>query len=511
MTRKAFKFEVNLPSFAQEPKPTPKGPQVNPDTGLTRAEELVLEEYLARQPYDALACLFPLQRAFVDDPNDRKSLLCSRRSGKTYTCLQDLVDTALKTPNSVCVYIGLDRKSAKKIFWSEIVKLFEAEKRLKSVAKLNHSELTVTFKNGSQLWVTGATDESDIEKLRGNKFSKVYIDEAASFPEFLLKKLVEDIIEPALIDLAGTLCLMGTPGPRYTDETGGKDKAGLFYGATTFDKEWAQHSWTLLDNPHLKNPSRVIENILRRRNWSRDNPSFLREYCGKWVKSTDKQVYSYSESLTNYENIPKREDWVYILSLDVGTRDQTAFVLSCFSEKDPNWWVLEAYGKSNMAPDDIAAKIKSYKQLYPIERVVMDCGGLGLAVAEHFRKTHSLAITPAEKKEKLAFIEFFNGDMNNGRIKVKAKDPATYALIEQWQSLTMGDDGKEDKHAKNDLCDAALYGYRHARQYLFKGPTPHPIQRPTEDQQMKKFWAEQAREAQKDAVESHPFSYLTGY
>lgn len=498
---------LSLPvEFQKRRKPKkPPLPVADPETGLTPAEAAILEEYLKRQPYDPLDGLFDLQLRFINDPNDRKSLLCSRRSGKTYACLRYMIKECLAEPDVVSVYIGLDRKSAKKNVWKEIQKLVRNEKRLK--VTLNQTDLVVSFENGSELWVTGATDEADIEKLRGNKYVLVVIDECASFPESLLAKLIRDVIEPALIDYGGTLVLAGTPGNRYTDDTGGVDKAGPFYAATTFDKEWSQYKWTLVDNPTLRqDPKTVLEKVLRRNRWTAESPQFRREYLGEWVRSVEEAVYKYSEAKSDYEALPKRDDWVYLLSLDVGTRDQTAFVLSCFSEKHPNWYILEAYGKAGMAPDDIAKKIKAYKQLYPIERVIMDCGGLGLAIAEHFRKTHHLAITPAEKKEKFAFIEFFNGDMLAGKVKVKAHSPDTISLIEQWRTLTIDPaNGKEDKHAQNDLCDAALYGYRHARAYLYKGEEkpPPPV---TPDDEMKKFWDQLARDTQQAAAE--PFAYL---
>lgn len=495
----------NLPNEFISQRPLPKQQVVNPETGLTKAEEDLLEEFLARQPYDPLNKCFDLQRKFILDSNTRKSLLCSRRSGKTTASLQYLIKEALAQPNSIGVYIGIDRKSAKKIMWTEIEKLVEAEKQLKATTKLNHSELTLKFKNGSQIWVTGATDEKDIEKLRGNKFVLVIIDEAASFPESLLTKLVQEVIEPALIDLDGTLCLVGTPGAHYTDESMGQEKAGMFYSATTFDKEWGQHGWTLLQNPHIKNPQAALDKILKKRRWTTETPAYQREYLGKWVRSTETQVYKYSQSLSDYTERPKRTDWIYLLSLDVGTRDATAFVLSCFSEKDPNWYILEAYSQKNMAPDAVAEKIKSYKVLFPIERVIMDCGGLGLAIAEHFRTTHHLAITPAEKKEKYAFIEFFNGDMMSGRIKIKAGEKSTGELIDQWHTLTLGDDGKEEKHAPNDLCDAALYGYRHARQYLYAKPV-EVAPPPTPDQVMEKHWADLDKQLRDE--DRANFSYL---
>lgn len=491
-------------------RPPKRRPSLTPEEralGITEEEKEVLRELARRNAWDPFADLFDKQLAVVKDPAKRKSVLCSRRAGKTTLATRYLVKEALEHPHSVCLYIGLTRVAAKRNIWQEFLKIAEEHPNLG--ARCNHTELTVKFSNGSEIWISGATDMTDIEKLRGNKYRICIVDECASFPEVVLRALLGDIITPALMDYNAPLLLLGTPGVKYTDESNGEEKAGIFYRATTFDKKWSKHSWTFRDNPHLSknglDPVQWLNDEMATNGWTKTSPQYLREYCAQWVRSAEEQVYKYNAVRNNYRDGDMPDiDWTYILSLDTGTRDKTAFVLSCFSAKNPNWWVIEDWAKSGMSPDQTAAKIKEYMANYAIEKIVMDCGGQGLAIATHFRTAHGLTITKAEKTEKMAYINVFNGDLKRGRIKVKDGSQ----LVKEWEGLTYDKSGGEDKSAKNDLADAALYGYRYARSYLYVPPEEKKVT--TADDQMSAFWAKQEKEVKAQVEEANrniPYDY----
>jgi hypothetical protein len=99
--------------------------------------------------------------------------------------------------------------------------------------------------------------------------------------------------------------------------------------------------------------------------------------------------------------------------------------------------------------------------------MVVDTGGLGRMIAEGLQKRFGQYVTAAKKDEKLANIEFMNGDMRAGKIKVRKSSP----LIKEWMELHMTADGFEDKVAPNHLSDAFLYAYRYCTQYLWKPAT----------------------------------------
>jgi len=78
--------------------------------------------------------------------------------------------------------------------------------------------------NGSVVYVPGVDySEEEKQKLLGQKYKLVVIDEAASF-SINLNELVFGILKPAVTDYRGTICLMGMPGNL---------KKGLFFDLTT--------------------------------------------------------------------------------------------------------------------------------------------------------------------------------------------------------------------------------------------------------------------------------------
>ena len=73
----------------------------------------------------------------------------------------DLISTALNYPGDV-VYITLDRKTAKKILWRTLLQII---KQYNLQAKIDNTELIITFPNGNNIYVSGAKDSSEIEKV----------------------------------------------------------------------------------------------------------------------------------------------------------------------------------------------------------------------------------------------------------------------------------------------------------------------------------------------------------
>lgn len=108
--------------------------------------------------------LFDKQLEFVKDPNNYKVAVCSRRAGKTVSAAAYLIDTAINNEGVVCLYITLARTSAKRIIWRELLRMVR-EYNIK--AKINLSELSLTFDNESIIYLSGASDTSEMEKFRG--------------------------------------------------------------------------------------------------------------------------------------------------------------------------------------------------------------------------------------------------------------------------------------------------------------------------------------------------------
>ena len=417
------------------------------DTGALNEKTGVSEGRSFRWQED----LFDKQMDFINDPSCFKTALCSRRAGKTYASCYYLIETAARHADSLSAYIGLTRSSAKRLMWAEMKR---ANVKYHIGMRFNNSELVATLPNNSQIVLTGANDEADIDKLRGSAYRLVILDEAASFGAHM-EGLVQEVLEPALVDHNGTIAMIGTPNAACS---------GMFFHATTNPKfGYSNHSWTIMDNPHIPHAQEWLGKRMKQKGWDEHHPVYLREWRGQWIRSEDSLVYKYSEEKNFYKEVPHYEyDFDYILGVDLGYEDATAFIIGAYCSELPYFYVVDTFKQSKMLPSDIAQKIHDYNQTYNFTSIVADTGGLGKSIVEEFRQRWALPIRAAEKRNKAAYIELMNSDLANGHIQVDG----TSDLVDEWRLLQWDEDRKkEDGRFDNHLSDACLYAWRESKHF----------------------------------------------
>lgn len=408
---------------------------------------------------DLLSGLFPQQRAFVEDVERSKAALCTRRAGKTYLAASYLVQEALRKPGSTAAYVILTRAKAKQYIWRHLHKL---RSRYQLPFELNESDLMAYCANGSTIWLTGADDNRKVERMRGEPYSLVIVDEPGSFPQPLLAYLLEEVVGPGLMDHKGTVCLVGTPAPI---------PAGTFFDATVRETlktggRWSLHKWSVRDNPFMPDVDAEIAKVLRENHWTIEHPKFRREYLGEWVRDLGSLVYPYDSAKNWVDKLPDDGEWLYTLGIDYGTVDATAFAVLAWRRRVPHEvYLVESWGRSGLIPSDAAAEVSKLCDRYRFERIVGDVGGLGKGYAEEARKRWGLPISPAQKQNKRGYIELMAGDLKAGNLRVvgsKCGEWIDEAEKLQWEDETHE---AEDGRFSNHRLDAALYAYREARQW----------------------------------------------
>lgn len=420
---------------------------------------------------------FDKQLAFINDPARFKTAVCSRRSGKTVACAADLLDTATRVPGDV-LYITLNRRSAKRIIWRELLKL---NKEHNIGAKPDGQELTLTLKNGNVIHVSGAKDDAEIEKYRGMALRKVYIDEAQSFRGYI-QELIEDVIEPALTDYYGTLVLIGTPGPI---------PAGFFYDIT-HSKGWSHHHWTMQENPHIKlksgkEPIDMIRELAERRGLSVNSPSIQREYFGQWVKDADSLVYRFNPLKNLYAELPN--DLRFVLGIDIGYNDADAIAVLGYSEAERKVYLVEEYVRAKNDITSLVNQIAEFQRKYDPVKMVMDAGALGKKIQEEIRIRHSLPVEAAEKARKLEYIALLNDDLSTG--KFQAAPGSRFeedSYLVQWD-YSVPERPKVSTSYHTDIGDAVLYAWRECKHFYERDVKPAPL---TPDQYMESLWEKEA-------------------
>jgi len=410
---------------------------------------------------------FPQQQNFIKDPAKLKLVSCTRRAGKSMTAALYMVYEALTNPGCNILAIGLTRESIKNIMWKDCLQFLNYKYKLK--ARPHLTDLSMTFPNGSIIRLTGVdADEKESTKLLGGKYRLVCIDEGSMY-SIDLRNLVYGILKPAMTDpnaggQRGTIAMMGTSS-NFT--------RGLFYDvANGIEPGWSVHTWSAHDNPYIaKQWQEELDEIAEKRPLYMQTPQFKQWYLNQWVVDEDKLCYKFNEKKNTYVERPplSGDGWTYVLGIDLGWEDDTAFVLTAFHANDPHLYVVDCYAQRFMTLPMVEAKIKDYMgntEKSPA-RIIID--GAAKQSIETMRTRTLIPFEYADKLGKESFIELLNSDLIQEKIKIHKN---CTPLISEMMSLVWQTEGdkvklpkKEHPSLPNHLCDALLYNWRMCYHY----------------------------------------------
>ena len=436
---------------------------MNPDL-LASLEEYALELSEATS-FRLEDFLFKEQLQLARDPAKFATAVCSVRAGKTIACAGDLIDTALRKPGTVGLYITLARSSAKRIIWPE---LHNINRMFDLGGKPNEQDLSFKFPNGSIIYCSGASDGAEIEKFRGlSNVALAYIDESQAFRAYL-KELVEEILVKRLYDTNGRLRLIGTPGPI---------PSGYFYEAAQ-SSEWSHHFWTLHNNPWIEAKSGVtvaelIAQDCARKGVTLDDPSIQRECFGKWVLDVNSLVLEYKAEKNNFLAQPPG-NYVYILGMDFGFDDADAFAVLGWRQGSPDTYLVEELISAKATYEIMVENFEKLYKKYPFSKVVADPGGGGKKLIESLRPRYRLPMETADKLGKIANYGLLNNAMRMG--KFFARDNTRFAqdcnILERDPDKSTPDRTVIKGHS--DIVDAVLYAFKESPAYGYIPPPVEP-------------------------------------
>jgi hypothetical protein len=446
----------------------------------------VLSEFLRRRELTELQAswhnaFFPAQREYVTSETKNIVSLCSRRAGKSIGNAGRLLRTAVAHPGEMSLYISLTKNNSRLIVGRALMDLsrkYDLKLRMKEIDQ----RLMCIHPNGHMVWLSGAKNRVDFEQFRGYKFAEIIVDEAQLYGLWL-KEVVEDVLEPCVGDLDGAIALSGTPGPI---------PVGFFHAITTGEDvdhegsripKWETHHWTVAENVHFRpndgGGAAWRDLIRRRRGWQPDHPTLLREYYGLWVKDDNALVYPFDAAegadgapgRNVYESLPPG-DYIYVIGVDIGYTDNTAFVVLAMRRDHPEVYVIEATTHENMIPARIATHLLSLRREYGPAKIVIDAAARGYI--EEFRQRYHLACESSEKQNKLGYIDMLRGDIMSGVVKFNVRDTAP--LLDEMMALQWKEDRTgPDERFPDHCCDALLYSFRALRPYYrpeIEGPPP---------------------------------------
>lgn len=437
----------------------------------------------------------------IERGEKRIAACCSRRSGKSYFGNTEMAHCSTVVKDAQCLYLALTHDNVRRISWPTIHRL---DRQYELGIKFNEAFLWARFpytRGLIEYCGIGAAKTGEIaDRFRGaaEGYNVVVVDEASKFPPAVLDYLIEEVIEPALMDREGLLILTGTPTP---------NASGTFYKATTTGLAgWTAFHWIAKDNPHVAAQWAKAVEEKRKQNPNIDQvASFRREYFGEWVVDASDLVYQLDEE--NLVDIAPLADgtWSYVIGVDLGWNDSTAISVVGWQSGRQDLWVLESQKARRLLPDEIARRIDEVRTRFPNAPIVIDTGhasqaqrsvlgGHGRTIAQELGYRYGISTIPTDRSDKNTWIALVNSDMKLRRIHiVRSKnlqllDEMRALAWEQKAIAERGDDestqstNRETPGMPNDCCDAMLYAYRYAYGYLER-----PIEFATKTEQEKIF------------------------
>lgn len=434
---------------------------------------------------------FAEQLAWIRDRSPFGVACTTRRAGKTVGNEFALLETALAAPDVCCLYIAQTRGVAEELMWRRLKRRNE---EFALGGRTNDTHLTIEFPNRSRIRLGGAKDCKEADKLRGpEKIALAVIDEAQNFRSSVLSYLIDDILEPSMLDVDGRLRLSGTPGALA---------AGYFYDVC-HNPHFRPHFWTLRENRHLGiDPDLFLRRIRERRNITESDPTYRREYLGRWVRDENVLVFRYGPA-AEYEQTPEGGEWRYCIGVDLGFEDRDAIAVGGWRGGERIVYLVEEIQAPKQTITQLAAQVAPLVERYKPLRSVWDFGGLGKKIAEEVRSRWTMPVEAADKARKLEHIELLNGAMVAGQFRARPRGPfAEDCGMVQWDQDARAKGVRKiasDYHS--DITDAVLYMYRACRAFLEREEPPKdPVYRePSELIKRQLEW--QRRHAERDPLE----------
>lgn len=209
------------------------------------------------------------QKEIINSDKRFRVLITGRRFGKTFLCIQELAKFS-RYPKRKCQYVAPTYRMAKDIVWSELV---DRLTKHKWISKVNHSDLKIILRNGSEISLRGADNENS---LRGVGLDFLVMDEFADIKEHAWY----EVLRPTLSDKNGSALFCGTP------RGYGSWSYDLFTKAKE-DDNWASFQFTTLEG------GQVSASEIQQARQDLDERTFQQEYNASFVNYAGQIYYNF--------------------------------------------------------------------------------------------------------------------------------------------------------------------------------------------------------------------------
>jgi hypothetical protein len=325
-----------------------------------------------------------------------------------------------------------------------------------------------TFPSGATLTFGYLDTKKDLDRYQGAELQYIGFDEATQFPEQWYRYLLSRLRR-----------LKGSPIPlraRLGANPGGVGHMWVY-------RRFVEGSEKTPDQIFRINQDRVFVPAKAKDNPYLDVEEYSRSLAqldettrrqledGIWVQDAGGLVYKQPITIPGQ---PQTGDWNYLLGLDFGVKDATAFVTLGYRTADRTVYVIESWKETGLSPTDVAERVQDLQRKYGYTFIAGDVGGMGKAFAEEMRRRWGLPVEPAAKASKRGFQGLMNGALERGELLVVK--PSNEALLKELAELPWKDEShlQEADGFDNHLTDALLYAWRASTAYSQKAFVPAP-------------------------------------
>ncbi|BAQ91823.1 terminase large subunit [uncultured Mediterranean phage uvMED] len=211
------------------------------------------------------------QKQILECDKRFRVLITGRRFGKTFLCVQEIAKFA-RYPKKKVWYVAPTYRMAKDIVWNDLV---DRMTKHKWVSKINHSDLKVILRNGSEISLRGADNENS---LRGVGLDFLVMDEFADIKEHAYT----EVLRPTLSDKGrmGAALFCGTP-------RGYGNWSYNLFSREKDDDQWASFQFTTLQG------GQVSKQEIEQAKSDLDERTFKQEYEASFVNYAGQIYYNF--------------------------------------------------------------------------------------------------------------------------------------------------------------------------------------------------------------------------
>ncbi len=271
------------------------------------------------------------QKKILECSNRFRVLITGRRFGKTFLCIQEMAKFA-RYNNKKVWYIAPTYRMAKDIVWNDLVDRMTKHKWIK---KLNHSDLKLTLRNGSEISLRGADNENS---LRGVGLDFLVMDEFADVKEHAWY----EVLRPTLSDKNGSALFCGTP-------RGYGNWSYNLFTKENEDEQWKSFQFTTLEG------GQVSANEIEQAKQDLDERTFNQEYMASFVNYAGQIYYNFDRKENVMDNYVPDTNEIHI-GMDFNIDPMSAVICEL---KGNNIYLYEEIVIYSSNTDEMVQEIKN--------------------------------------------------------------------------------------------------------------------------------------------------------